>query len=404
MIARKTRESADSPGRLDELAAVFRRRFGAPPEVVVQAPGRVTLVGAHIDYSEGWVLPVAIERAVYVAGGRRDDRRLDLVAADLDDSRRIDLDRLPPPVPLRTEPESDWPDYPAGVAWALAEIGKEPVGMNAVISGDLPMASGLSSSAALESALLLAWEQLSGFHLAPIDRARAGHRAEIGYLGLQSGIMDQFVVLHARRGSAVFLDCRSLDHESIPLPRQARLVVADSGLSRRLVGSQFNTRRSQCRRAVELLRPALPAIATLRDVTPEELAAHSGLLPPPLDLRARHVVGECYRARRAATALRNGDLAEVGRLMRLSHESSRDQYEVSVPELDTLAAAAWEVPGCFGARFSGAGFGGCVAALVEQDAARKVTSAMVGAFERRFGRRPEVFTSGAAGAAGLVSG
>jgi galactokinase len=384
------------------LTRRYQHRFGILPEVVVRAPGRVTLLGAHIDYSEGWVLPVAIERAVYVAAGERTDRRLDLVAADLDESRSMELDRLPPPVAQRRLPESDWFDYAAGIAWTLAEWGHDPVGMNVVISSDLPMASGLSSSAALESALLLAWEELSGFALTPIERARAGHRVETDYLGLQSGIMDQFVVLHAQRGSAVFLDCRSLVHEAIPLPRQARLVVADTGISRRLVGSEFNTRRRQCRRAVELLRRALPEIATLRDVSPEELEAHLGLLPPPLDLRARHVVGECERTRRAAAALRVGDLAAVGRLMRLSHESSRDLYEVSVPELDTLAAAAWQAPGCLGARFSGAGFGGCVAALVEEEAERQVAAAMVSSFEERFGRQPQLFVSGAADAAGLV--
>ncbi len=399
-----SRQPTGTATRVEKLVAAYRGRCGTPPEVVARAPGRVTLVGAHIDYSEGWVLPAAIERAVYVAGGRRGDRWLDLVAADLDDSRRIDLDSLPPPVPRRPAPESDWSDYAAGVAWALVETGNEPAGMNALVTGDLPMASGLSSSAALESALLLAWEELSGFRLEPIDRARVGHRAETAYLGLQSGIMDQFAILHARRGAAVFLDCRTLDHELISLPAGLRLVVADTGMRRRLVGSEFNTRRQQCQRAVEMLRKALPTIATLRDVLPADLEEHIGLLPPPLDRRARHVVGECERTRRAATALREGDAGEVGRLMRQSHESSRDLYEVSVPELDSLAAAAWEAPGCLGARFSGAGFGGCVAALVEAAAEEGVAAAMAVAFEKRFGRRPEVFGSGAAAAAGSVPG
>lgn len=387
----------------DKVAAAYRARFGDSPEVVVRAPGRVTLLGAHIDYSEGWVLPAAIERSVYVAAGRRTDRLLDLLAADLDDSRRLDLDALPAPVPRRSSPESGWADYAAAVGWSLTEAGERPVGMSVVIAGDLPMASGLSSSAALESALLLAWERLSGFRLEPSARARAGHRAETGYLGLHSGIMDQFVIVHARRGSAVFLDCRTLEHELIALPDTARLVVADTGVQRRLVGSEFNTRRRQCRQAVELLRGALPDIATLRDVTPADLEAHAGLLPPPLDRRARHVVGECARARAAAVALRAGDAAAVGRLMRQSHESSRDLYEVSLPELDTLAAAAWETPGCLGARFSGAGFGGCVAALVEAEAAEAVATAMARAFEGGFGRCAEVFTSAAAGAASPVA-
>ena len=271
--------------------------------------------------------------------------------------------------------------------------------MNAVISGDLPMASGLSSSAALESALLLAWEELSGFRLEPLERARLGQRVETGYLGLRSGIMDQFVILHAERGSAVFLDCRTLEHESIRLPDSVRLVVADSGVRRRLVGSAFNSRREECRRAVELLRRALPEVATLRDVTRQQLAAHAGLLPSPLDRRVRHVVGECGRARRAAAALRGGDLAEVGRLMRRSHESSRDLYESSLPELDVLAAAAWADAGLpWGPLLRRRVWRLCGRAGRGRGGASGSLSAMAAAFERRFGRRPAIFTTGAAGA------
>lgn len=397
----ETRRPATPAEPRERAIAAYRRLHGAPPEVVARAPGRATLVGAHIDYSEGWVLAVGIERAVYVAAGRRDDRRVELAALDLARSARLDLDRLPPPLGQREAAGSDWSDYAAGIAWVLAEAGRRPAGINAVITGDLPIASGLSSSAAVESALLLVWEKLSGFHLGSLDRARTGQRFEAGYLGLQSGIMDQFVIQHARPGRAVFVDCRTLEHELIPLPPELRLVVADSGLSRQLVGSGFNSRRDECRQAVELLRARLPGIATLRDVTHEQLEAHRDLLPAPLDRRARHVVGECRRARAAAAALHAGDAPELGRLMRRSHESSRDLYEVSVPELDTLAGAAWQTPGCHGARFSGAGFGGCVAALVEARAARSVAAAMRKAFAARFGRSPALFVSRAAGAARL---
>ena len=394
----------EQPEALARVSGGYRERFGAAPEVVARAPGRATLLGAHIDYSHGWVLPVAIERAVYVAAGRRADRALELTAGDLDESQRLDLERLPPPVKERRGGATGWSDYAAGVAWALRKVGREPVGFNALIAGDLPMASGLGSSAALESALLLAWERLSGFSLEPRQRAWAGHQAETGYLGLQSGIMDQYVIVHADAGSAVFLDCRSLEHEAIQLPPEARLVIADSGVRRRLVGSRFNDRREECRRAVEHLRPVLPAIETLRDVSPAQLERHAGLLPAPLALRARHTVGECERVRRGARALRAGDLVELGRLMRLSHESSRDLYEVSLPELDTLAAAAWRSPGCHGARFSGGGFGGWVAALVDEGAAGSVAAAMADGFERRFGRRPALFTTRAAAAASVVGG
>ena len=403
-MATATRQPTPAAGPLDRIEAAYRARHGSPPRLLARAPGRLTLLGAHVDHSEGWVLPVAIEPAVYLAAGFRDDRRLDLVAADLGDRVDLDLARLPPPVPQRQGRSAAWSDYAAGVAWALAEGGWVPAGLNAVIGGDLPMAGGLSSSAAFEAALILAWEELSGFRLAPLDRARVGHRAEGGYLGLGSGIMDQYVVLHAEPGAALFLDCRSLVHESIDLPPGLALVVADSGVERRLVGSGFNSRRRECERAVELLRPELPGIDTLRDVDAAALDELAALLPPAVARRARHVVGECRRARQGAAALRAGDAAELGRLMRRSHESSRDLYEVSLPELDTLARAAWEAPGCLGARFSGGGFGGCVGALVEAGAEDVVREAMASAFLDRFGRRPSSFATGAAGAASLLEG
>ena len=399
-MAAQPSQPSSTAARLDPLRSAYRRRFGAPPEAVLRAPGRLTLLGAHVDHSEGWVLPMAIDRALYVVAGSRDDGRVDLVASDLGASARLDLAALPPPVAERAEAGSGWTDYAAGVAWALGETGRRPRGLNAVIGGDLPMGAGLSSSAALESALVLAWEAVSGFRLAPAERARVGHRAEAAYLGLGSGIMDQFTVLNARPGHALLLDCRSWEHQCVPLPVGCRLVVANSGVERRLVGSEFNSRREDCRHAVDLLRHELPEIRTLRDVAPRDLARVVDGLPSAAARRARHVVGECRRTRRGAAALARGDAAELGRLMRRSHESSRDLYEVSLPELDTLAEAAWAAPGCLGARFSGGGFGGCVGALVEDGAEESVAAAMAAAFERRFGSRPTTFATGAAGAAG----
>ena len=400
------RESAER-GFPAAVTEAFRQHFDRAPEVVVRAPGRVSLLGAHVDYSEGWVITGAIDRAVWLAAAPAAGTEARVHALDLDARAKLDLAHLPPPLADREDGRASWIDYPAGVAWVLRETGRQPPAMDVVFGGDVPIGAGVSSSAAVEMAFLLAWEAIAehqranGFGLDGVTRAQIGMSCENDYLGVMSGIMDQFSSLHGAAGKLVFLDCRSLEHELLPLPESASVLVADSGVRRRLTDFGYNDRRGECREAVVFLLSRLDEIETLRDVSLEDFELHSHILPMPLRRRARHAIEECRRVLQGAEALKRGDLAAFGRLIRQSHLSSRDLYEVSVPETDVLAASAWAVDGCHGARLVGGGFGGCVMALVETAAVDGVRAAMIRAFAREFGREPEVFACSIADGAGI---
>lgn len=369
----------------------FRSRFGRDPQTVVRAPGRANLLGAHVDYNEGFVLPGAVDRSVWLAAATAPGSVCSIAALDRGQTAVVDLASLPPPVPERAEQSVVWVDYPAGIAWALQEKDHRLRAIDAVFTSSVPIGAGVSSSAAVEIAFLMAWEQLSGFAVDGLTKARTAQRAENAYLGVGSGIMDPFASMHGEAGRLLFLDCRSCEHQTLPLPMGSAVVIADTGTRRELALSGFNDRRSQCGHALNLLRRDLPDIRALRDVTPEQLWPLLAGLPHPLGLRARHVVEECRRALAGRDALRRNDLAAFGALMRASHESSRDLYEVSTPELDLLAETAWSVEGCYGARVTGAGFGGCIVALAAGQTVAALSTRLREAFERRFARRPEIY-------------
>ena len=388
--------------RADDLAAAFRNRFGAEPDVLARAPGRVNLLGAHVDYSEGWVLPAAVDRAVWVAARRARRAETRLAALDLGEEAAFRASRPAPPVVARGGSPS-WVNYPQGLAWALGQRGIDPPPIEAVFGGDLPIGAGVSSSAAVEMAFLVAWEELAGFELNGIERAGIGRQVENEYVGVQSGIMDQFASVHGREGHAMLLDCRSLEHELIPTPDDLVFLVADTGVRRALAsGTGFNDRKSECFRAADMLRPHLPGLATLRDLEPADLDRLGHMLEPLLDRRARHVVTECRRVLDGAEALRHGDLHVLGDLMAQSHRSSRNDYDVSVDELDVLQEAAAGAEGCYGARLTGAGFGGCVTAITSEAAADHVGKQTAAAFKRRFGRLPEIHTCRVGNGAGVL--
>ena len=393
--------SDNPPSRLRRrVTQAFRNRFGREPSVVARAPGRVDLLGAHVDYNEGWVLPVAIDRHVLVAASPAAGTETRIVALDFEGEGAFDLAALPEPAALRST-GPPWLAYPAGVAWVLLRAGHRLRGLDAVFAGNLPIGAGMSSSAAVETAFLLAWESASELSLERRARAELGRRAENDYVGVACGIMDQFTSVHGAADHAVLLDCRSLDHELVPVPSGAVILVADSGVRRELAGSEFNTRRRECEQAVAWLRRSLPGVRALRDVSPDELERHADGMPEVPRRRARHIVGECARVLEGAGALRRGDTAAFGQAMRRSHESSRELYDVSLPELDLLAETAWSRPGCRGARVIGAGFGGCVAALADRDAAGDVQAAVRTEFTRRFGRVPAVHACRASDGADL---
>ncbi len=383
--------------RAGHLRRAFSEAFGSLPDVVVRAPGRVNLIGEHTDYNEGFVLPVAIDRAIYIAARARADRQVRLLALDMGQRAEFTLDAI-----VRDE-AAMWSNYVRGVALFLQEAGYALRGLDGVIQGDVPRGAGLSSSAALEMAAALAFVATSGLALDRVQMALIGRRAENEFVGVQTGIMDQFISALGRRDHALWIDCRSLDYRLVPLPADVRLVVADSGVRRGLVASAYNQRRAECEEGVRRLAERLPGIRALRDVSVAAFEAHKDVLPEPVRRRVQHVVYENQRVLDAVAALERGDLAAMGRLMDASHTSLRDLYEVSGPELDALVEIARSVPGCLGARLTGAGFGGCTVNLVEQRAVPAVVAAIERDYPARTGRTPRVYICRAVDGAGQVA-
>jgi galactokinase len=388
---------------LTRLTERFEKTYHAQPAFIARAPGRVNLLGEHVDYNDGWVLPVAIDRATYVAVGECASALVSLHAADLDDGASFRLTELEAKVDAAGQPLKSWARYAAGTAWALQARGLQVRGMDAVITSDVPRGAGLSSSASVEVAYATAWAKLGGWSLPPMELARACQRAENQYVGVNCGIMDQFASACGRAGHALLLDCRTLEWEALPLPPGLAVVVADTMVRRELGASEYNVRRAHCEEAVRVLSNVLPGIRALRDVSVDDFNTHAHLLPPIVAQRARHVVEECARVQRAVPLLRAGDALEFGRLMNECHASLRDLYEVSCPELDTMVSAAQGLEGCYGARLTGAGFGGCTVNLVAASAAEAFTRELAQRYQRATGKTPEIYVCQPAEGAGMVA-
>jgi len=384
---------------LESGRRAFRALFGRPPEVAARAPGRVNLIGEHTDYEEGLVLPCAVERDALALAARRDDGRVRVRAHDLGDADEFDAAR-----PAR---RGDWADYVRGVAWALAEGGAPPPGIDLWIASRVPRGSGLSSSAALGVAVATAWDAAAGPGLAPLERACIAHRAESVFAEVGCGVLDHFASALGRRGHALRIDCRSQEAVPVPLPPEdLALLVAHSGVTRRLAGGAYRDRVQECRRAFELAARegvAPPDATALRDLAPADLPALERVLPPVLLRRARHVVSENARVDAFCDALSRGDREAAGALLAEGQRSLRDDFEVSVPELDALCEIAARLPGVVGSRLTGAGFGGCTLHLVEPDAAARAAQALADGFAERTGHRPWVLRTAAAEGAGPVA-
>ena len=346
------------------LGAEFSSHFGSDtaPKIAL-APGRVNLIGEHTDYNEGWVLPMAVDRWVGTAFAPREDRRIRAHSVVFNETREVGLDDLAPPG------GSHWFSFVAGAAWVLESAGHRVSGLDLVVNGDVPLGSGLSSSSALTMASILSFCEATGIEWAPVEMALLGHRAERDYIGVEGGLMDQFTSVMGREGHALLLDCRTLETDFVPFPPEAAIVVMDTGAPRTLAASEYNDRSRSCRTAVEELRDADPGITALRDVEPGFLEFERGRLDETTYRRALHVVEEMTRPFAMALALAEADLVAAGRLMNDSHISLRDLYEVSSPELDLFVEIAQRHSSCFGARLTGAGFGGCAIALVASEAA-----------------------------------
>jgi galactokinase len=365
------------------LREAFRERAGREPEVAVRAPGRVNLIGEHTDYQDGLVLPCAIDRDTRVLAAPRADGVVRAFSLDLDAATRFEVAHL--------SRRGDWSDYLQAVVWSLGERGLRVAGAEIGVASSVPRESGLSSSAALGVAVVAALDRLHGFGLDALGMARVAHHGENGFVGTGCGVMDQAASALGRAGHALRIDCRSLEVEAVPFAAgEAVLLVAGSGVERRLAAGGYRERVDECARALARLREAgvAPQARALRDLSPHDLDAARRALPETLFRRVRHVVSENARVDATCEALRRGDLAAVGARLREGMASLQGDFAVSTPELDHLCALADALPGVHGSRLTGAGFGGCTLHLVRPDAAGAVAEALAAGFAERFGRRP----------------
>jgi galactokinase len=387
---------------LNRVVERFQNSYHSTPAFVARAPGRVNLLGEHVDYNDGWVMPAAIDRAAYVAGSPCPSPLVSLQALDLNERVTFRVTELDAKVDAAGKPLPRWAWYAAGVAWALRADGLRVGGLDAVLASDVPRAAGLSSSAAVEVAMATAWGQAAGWTRPPMALALACQRAENQYVGVNSGLMDQFASACGQAGHALLLDCRTLEWEALPLPPGVSIVVADTSMRRELGQSEYNKRRAQCEAAVQALSAVLPGIRALRDVSVEDFNRHAHLLDPLVAKRARHVVDECARTQAAVGILKAGRVAEFGALMNACHVSLRDLYEVSSPELDAMVSAAQKIDGCYGARLTGAGFGGCTVNLVAAESAADFTRDLAAAYNQATGRAAEIYVCQPAAGANIL--
>ncbi len=367
----------------------FETYFEGSPTHLAIAPGRVNLIGEHTDYNDGFVLPVALDRDVRVLFRPRSDGRIRLYALEFDSWADFE-------VGSKERNRNDlWPNYVQGVGLELAELGLRLQGFEGVVSGNVPRGSGLSSSAALEiasaKAYLTAADRIHA--LTGPQLAQAAQKAENEFVGVNCGIMDQFISTLGEEGHALLIDCRNLDYRRVPFPDSVSLVIGNTKASRSLAGSAYNERRAQCEEGVARLQTAIPKIAALRDVGSDALQEHRNLLTETVYRRCRHVVSENERVLAAVEALEGGDFLRVGRLMNASHASLRDDYEVSSEALDRMVDAMRGHSACLGARLTGAGFGGCAVALVQAGSEKEVRESIQDRYAKTMNIWPEVYIS-----------
>ena len=380
---------------IESLRQAFRDLHGGEPQIF-RAPGRVNLIGEHTDYNEGFVMPAAIDFSTWIAAAQRSDSTINVQSRSFRDAVSS-LD-----VKSKLQPKHDWSDYVAGVIDQIRLSGLSFSGADILIDSNVPIGAGLSSSAAIEVATGLALLTLNGLPVNRVELALLCQRAENQFVGMRCGIMDQFISCNGRRDHALMLDCRSLDYKWLPLSPAARMVICNTMVKHEHASGEYNLRRSACEQGAEILRQYLPQVGSLRDVSPETLERHRDKLPEMIYRRCRHVVTENERVKHAATMLETNDLRGFGKLMAASHESLRDDYEVSSRELDIMVEIAAEQPGVYGARMTGGGFGGCTINLVAHDQAETFKKEVASAYEKATGLRPAIYVSSAADGATQV--
>jgi galactokinase len=380
---------------LAKLVREFQKRFVSVPRIF-RAPGRVNLIGEHIDYSEGFVLPIAIDRHCAVLAAPRTDRRLRFHSEEFDETIECALtDSAPKP--------GHWSAYVRGVAWVLTQAGEHLTGADMLIASDVPIGAGLSSSAAIEVATAFALLEINRRRLDRTRIATLCQRAENEYVGMRCGIMDQLVACCAAAGDAILIDCRTLETSAVRVDaNRARIVVANTMARHKLVGSEYNQRRKECEDAVQRVRVRHHNVRTLRDVTWPEIESEAAAWPDTIRRRARHVTTEIARVQAVVAALRGGNFAATGRLMAASHASLASDFEVSCKELNTMVEIAASLPGCFGARMTGGGFGGCTVNLVAATDVEGFVEQLAKRYRKATSISPEVYVCEPSDAAGEI--
>ncbi len=373
----------------EKVIEAFISAYGYSPTLVSRAPGRVNLIGEHTDYNEGFVLPIAINRAIFCAGAVRQDQLVRVRSLNFPGEARFTLEDLEHNSPLE-----GFARYIQGIFWVLLEAGYPLRGADLYIGGDVPVGSGLSSSAALEVAVAFALQSLFDLDIEGAQLALLCQKAENQYVGVKCGIMDQFISRLAQANYALLIDCRTLQWDAVPFPSEkVQIIIMDTGKRRGLLDSEYNRRREECERAVKALQTEYPQIRALRDATLEQLERLADHLPSAVFRRARHVISENDRTLATSALLRLGDLQLVGQRMNASHESLRSDYEVSCSELDIMVEEARAIPGVLGARMTGAGFGGCAIALAEETAVPEILEKVPARYSARTGLKPTFYVT-----------
>lgn len=377
-----------------QVITTFTEQYGEPPALIIRAPGRVNLIGEHTDYNDGFVMPLAIDRAFWLALRPRADQHVSVHSLNINETALFTL------TGLHKGSGTSWGEYVKGMAWALQEAGHSLTGFEGVLMSDVPMGAGLSSSAALELTIARAFAEVSQLDWNPLEMALLAQKAENEWVGVNCGIMDQMIAAAGQAGHALFIDCRDLAHEPVPLPKGTAVVILDTATRRGLVDSAYNERRTQCEAAAQFF-----GVPTLRDVTLADLEARGEALQtlnPLIYRRAKHVITENERVRQAKNGLRAGDARRVGQLMDASHVSLRDDFEVSSEALDTMVWLARQQDGCWGARMTGAGFGGCAVALVQADKAAKFAEKVSQMYTKQMELEPAVYICEATDGAAVI--
>lgn len=377
------------------FSTVFERKL---PTVIARAPGRVNLIGEHTDYNDGFVFPMAIDFQILTAAGKRQDQLVRIHSVDYQKTVEFNLEQ-----PISYDAEERWSNYPRGIIAMLMEKGISLAGMDLIFSGDIPQGSGLSSSAALEISVALTIQALNGFSMNGPDLARLCQRAENTFVGMNCGIMDQFISMMGRKDHALFLDCRTLEYRHIPLElNDYRILICHSGVKHSLVDSEYNKRRQECETGVAVLSQKYPEIKSLRDATLSELNACKGELDQTVYRRCRHVITENQRVLKSIESLNQNDLITFGKLMNESHDSLRDDYQVSCFEIDLLADFARNFDGVLGSRITGGGFGGCTVTLIPNSLINDFTKQIKEYYQGKTGIVPDLYISRPAAGAMLI--